>query len=137
MDDVRKWFMDKYLSWQRDLGELKDQTEFASYLGFPQSTVSLWISGGRKPGKMAAEKIYNKTHDPTIFDVCGFVRPVEEWEDIPTSKLPLEIRTKLDAAVAEINAIYLARSIQSESPEALTIATEVMSRHGFTWRETV
>ena len=137
MDKIRTWFFNKRLEWLKELGEQKNQTDFANYLGLPQSILSSYEAGRRKPGKSTCWTIYKRTNDETIYDVCGFTRPGEVIEvSVPVSRLPRRLRTNLDAALAEINAIYLERSIQADSPESVTIAKEVMAKHGFVWRDT-
>lgn len=136
MDIIRSWFFNKYLEWQKEIGEPRDQIEFAKYLGIAQPTLSNYVSGKRKPGKLACQQIYQATHDLTIYDVCGFARPTEEWAPVPLSRLPARIRKRLDTAMTEINATYVSRSISPESPEAESIAIEVMRKHGFKYSDT-
>lgn len=136
MDKVRTWFFNKRLEWLKIIGEQRNQTDFAQYLGLAQPTLSSYETGKRKPGKQKCQIIFEHTQDPTIFDVCGFARPASDSIPVSHDRLPRRVRTPLDAAIKEINAKYLELSIPADSPEAESIAISVMRKHGFKYNET-
>ena len=55
--DFSQWLERQYLAWQASEGERRTISEFAAWLGFKQSIVSLWMNGDRKPGQDSADRI--------------------------------------------------------------------------------
>ena len=47
LEALKRLMNKRYLEWQQKIQERKTITEFADYLGFPQSTVSFWMNGAR------------------------------------------------------------------------------------------
>jgi DNA-binding XRE family transcriptional regulator len=57
---ISVWLMRKYLGWQQSMGELKSQAEFAKYLGFNPSTLSMWMTGKQDPDLHSADLLAHK-----------------------------------------------------------------------------
>ena len=65
---ISVWLMRKYLGWQQSMGELKSQAEFAKYLGFNPSTLSMWMTGKQDPDLHSADLLAHKL-GPEVYDV--------------------------------------------------------------------
>lgn len=71
---ISSWLIDKFLDWQKQQGSLKTQDEFARFLGFEPSTVSMWINGKHNPDKNSVRQLATKL-GPDIYDFFGIPRP--------------------------------------------------------------
>lgn len=72
-----EWLTQKFFVWQQEHGEIKTQTEFAEYLGIPQSTLSNWIKGGFEAKGRSLERVAARLNDFEIYDILGLERPDE------------------------------------------------------------
>jgi transcriptional regulator with XRE-family HTH domain len=73
---ISVWLMRKYLGWQQSMGELKSQAEFAKYLGFNPSTLSMWMTGKQDPDLHSADLLAHKL-GPEVYDVLNLPHPPE------------------------------------------------------------
>ena len=87
--DVSKWLDKKFLDWQYEQGGSRTLTEFAEWLGIPQSSLSNYMTGFRMPNEKAAYKLGAKL-GWDVFDLLGLQRPdpllqliTRLWDDIP------------------------------------------------------
>lgn len=90
--DVSRWLDKKFLDWQYQQGGSRTLTEFADWLGIPQSSLSNYMTGFRAPNEKAAYKLGAKL-GWEIFDLLGLQRPdpllqliTSLWDDIPEEK---------------------------------------------------
>jgi len=58
------------------MGELKSQAEFAKYLGFNPSTLSMWMTGKQDPDLHSADLLAHKL-GPEVYDVLNLPHPPE------------------------------------------------------------
>lgn len=71
---ISDWLIKKYLEWQQSEASLKTQAEFAYYLGFEPSTVSMWINGKHDPDQHSVRILATKL-GLDIYDIMGLPRP--------------------------------------------------------------
>ncbi len=70
-----KFLLDKYLEWQGKAGARKSVVEFASYLGYPQPTVSAWMNGNRTPRDEGTVRQLAVKLGIETYDILGLERP--------------------------------------------------------------
>lgn len=75
LEAVKRLLNKKYLEWQQQIQERKTITEFAEYLGFPQSTVSFWMNAARLVKKREDIEQLASMIGFEIYDVLGKERP--------------------------------------------------------------
>lgn len=75
LEAVKRLMNKRYLEWQQKLQERKTITEFAEYLGFPQSTVSFWMNGARPIRKKEDIEQLALVIGFEIYDALGKERP--------------------------------------------------------------
>ena len=123
-----KWFEKKYLEYQMENG-LCTLKEFAEFLGISRPYLSLLLNGERTDlSQHVALMIAERLNDYALLEMLGIDRP-------PETLLPPELRSNLDSAVEEISRTYRDRGVTDfSSDEALTIANDILSRFGFTYK---
>ncbi len=84
--EFSKWLECQYLEWQTSSGHRQTVSEFAKWLGFKQSIVSLWMNGDRTPGQASADRLALKL-GREVYDLLGLepadprrVRISEIWQ---------------------------------------------------------
>lgn len=87
----------KFLEWQTREGERKTVGEFAKYLGFAQSTISMWWTGKNTP---TDETILRRLADRLgleVYDALGLDRPDEDllWFMNNWDLLPRHVRQSM------------------------------------------
>jgi|LSQX01.2.fsa_nt_gb transcriptional regulator with XRE-family HTH domain len=97
-------------------------TELGRRLGVKQTTISTWINGTRQPSYQNVLELAEKTGDYSILGYFGYA----------LDSIPPGLRSSIDAAAAEIVKAYKDRGVTDfESPLALSIAIEILSRFGW------
>jgi transcriptional regulator with XRE-family HTH domain len=71
---VSDWLINKYLEWQQNEKSLKTQAEFADYLGFEPSTVSMWIAGKHNPDRHSVRILAAKL-GLDIYEILNLPKP--------------------------------------------------------------
>lgn len=130
------WITKKYIIWRGDAkGHDRSITEFAGWIGVSQSLMSHWMKkGGKVPrSQQAISKLVDK-FGYEVYDILGLPRESEKTTDI--NQLPPRLRNRLVNAMNEINVLYTERGTDPDSPEALQIASEVLTKHGFIVNDT-
>jgi predicted transcriptional regulator len=106
--EFHDWLERKFIEWRGDTR--KNVTQFASYLGVSQPTVSAWINNTR--GQPTTPKIINSLASklgPEIYDILGMTRPAGS-ELSPKKRHLLELLEKndndqlTDQVIAELEA---------------------------------
>lgn len=64
------WLERQYIEWQIQAGHRKTISEFAEWLGFRQSIVSLWMNGDRTPGHDSADRLALRLGSQ-VYDLLG------------------------------------------------------------------
>ena len=89
----RQFTNKQFLLWQQKFGTRKTVTEFAESIGFPQSTVSLWLNGSRRPKSMKDLERISSAWGIAVYDTLNIERPDESlfnlkliWKDLPIEK---------------------------------------------------
>jgi transcriptional regulator with XRE-family HTH domain len=123
------WMNNKFLDWQKEKGSRQTLSEFAEYLGVPQSNMSSWVNGRYKPGTKYIPILAEYFGDE-IYNVLGLKSPSKE--EISISKLPTDVRERLHSAITEINETLLVKGLDPESIEAAHIVEQIFEKHGFT-----
>jgi transcriptional regulator with XRE-family HTH domain len=72
--EFQKWLKGKFLNWQIELNDSKTQSQFASYLGVPPTSLSNWMTTGSKPRAEYIALLSSKL-GPEIYEVLGMTRP--------------------------------------------------------------
>lgn len=103
LESWRRFTNQRFLEWQQLFGERKTVTEFAEYLGFAQSTVSLWMNGSRFPKKLEEIKKLSHFWGLGVYDALKIERPDEYLYNIESvwGDLPAEKRRSLSEDVME------------------------------------
>ena len=70
-----QFLTDKYLEWQKKTGERKTATEFATWLGFPKTTLSSWWNNKSTPKDGEIIRKLAAKLGPEVYDVLGWERP--------------------------------------------------------------
>lgn len=93
LDAWRRFTNQRFLEWQQQFGVRKTVTEFAKYIGFPQSTVSLWLNGSRTPKSSDDIEKLSSIWGLAVYDTLKIDRPDEHlynlrmvWDDLSTEK---------------------------------------------------
>jgi hypothetical protein len=124
MMEFSDWMNQQFITWRGKTR--RTVTEFAAFIGVKQQVMSSWMKpDGKAPNASSLAKIAAKL-GLEVYDVLGLPRPVSD----PFAQLPPVLRTKVEAALAEINSIYQERGISVDSAEAEEIADKVFSRIG-------
>ena len=133
--DFSDWITRKYIEWRGDaIGNTRTITEFAEWIGVSQQLMSGWMKrGGRVPRHQQTISKLAGRFGEEVYDVLGLERPDVP---IPLDQLPASVRERLEAAIREINAVFVERDIEADSPEAIRVTIEIMDRYGFSFRET-
>lgn len=99
--------MRKYLEWQQSEGELKSQAEFAEYLGFKPSTLSMWMTGKQDPDLHSADQIARKLGNE-VYDVLNIPPPPEFLQKLEAiyDELNPEQRKSLARKISDILSEY-------------------------------
>jgi len=87
------WIQIMYLDWQSNVVRGRASLdEFADYIGYSRSLVSMWMSGKRLPTEEGIKRLAELFGDE-IYDVLGIPRPNpflqklnRIWENIPPDK---------------------------------------------------
>lgn len=127
--EFSEWITDKYVNWRgKAVGREVSISEFALYIGIPQSTMSSYMKkGGRVPRSLKIVNLFVEKFGPETYDVLGLPRPEVSFEDLPP-----EMGASLAAASTEILSVMEERAIyDANSPEAENIAIEIMAKHGW------
>ena len=123
-----KFFNNKYLDWQKEIGELRTMTEFAEYLGIPQPMVSAWSNGRYLPGKKYLQTLASKL-GTDIYDALGISQ--SSYLDA----LPDDIRELIVSAAQEVNdSLQNGEEILDDS-EIKKLAIRIFAKHGITFRQ--
>lgn len=127
--DFNKWINTKFVEWRGDsrLGV----TDFASYIGVSQQSMSKWINGHSKraPDAVSIAKLADKF--PDVYEAVGLPAPASTAQALPPA-----FRRRLEQAQAEVERTFRQRSITGEMPEAEQIAIEIFEKHGFRYIST-
>jgi hypothetical protein len=129
------WITKKYIAWRGDaIGQDRSITEFAKLIGVSQSLMSQWMKkGGKQPTSTKHINNLIDKYGDDAYGILGINPPAVTSLD----HLPPIFRDPIQAALAEMNSIYATRGISPDSPEAVSIAVEVMDKHGFILKQTV
>ncbi|HSW63405.1 MAG TPA: hypothetical protein VLH56_08855 [Dissulfurispiraceae bacterium] len=130
---LAEWFEKKYLEWQLKEGRAS-LTAFAKYIGISKGYLGNILSGLSKSVSMpTAIQISERLRDDSLLDLLGYPRqaPDDAQEEALLGSLPPELAGNLRSALTEINRIYAERGVAADSPEAVSIAAEVLGRFGF------
>jgi transcriptional regulator with XRE-family HTH domain len=127
-----EWATKQFVAWRGSAVTGRTVAEYARYIGVSQQYMSELLSGRKAPGRKAL-RLFAEKYGSEAFEAAG-VAP-EQDHQVPIDQLPARVRTRLEAAIREINATLEARGIEADSPEAVRITVEVMDRFGFTLRE--
>ena len=132
------WITQKFIRWRGDrVGRGSSVADFAKLFGATQPVLSMWMKkGGKRPKSAKYINALVAVYGDEVYQILGLTPPAqnhlrENGYGSAFSSLPRSIRSELTIAIDEINAIYAARKILPDSPEALAIADEVFARHGF------
>lgn len=124
-----EWLREKFQEWNSKQDGEKTYADFARYLGVPPTSLSNWINSGYRPRGDNLALLAAKY--PEVYEILGFPRP----QEIPLDQLPSDLRSALEAAINEITAVLLARGIDPDSPEGVSVTAEILERHGFVIKE--
>jgi transcriptional regulator with XRE-family HTH domain len=116
--DFKQWIWNKFDEWRR--GTTRGVTEYASYLGVNQPTVSAWLKGSYGPRGDSLRKLA-KVY-PDVYEVFG------ESPPLPSSGLPLEFVGEVRVLLEEIKLEIERAGIAPESPEAVKISNAILDR---------
>ena len=125
------WITEKYINWRgRAVGNERSITDFADHIGVSQQTLSSWMKqGGKVPRALTSIRKLADVFGFETYDVLGLPRPDATFEDLPP-----EMGASLAAASTEILSVMEQRGIYDpDSPEAESIAIEIMAKHGWTF----
>lgn len=125
---VARWLEKKYIQWINEQGEVKNQEEFANYLGIDRVTFNRHYNGTVKRMELStALKYAKKLNDFEILDILGYERPSE---DDLLSGFPPDIREALSASLSEARSELVRRGMTEGSAEALSIINTAFAKHG-------
>lgn len=126
-----KWITNKYLEWQKELGERKTILAFAEYLGVNSRTVTYWMQPGGKVPR--STKSINRLVDKfglEVYEVLGLESPSDDLFE----HLPEDFKSEVKAALAEMNQRFKDASdagIELSAEETRRIIFETVSSRGF------
>ena len=138
--EVKEWFTNKYLDWEKACGRPKSVTEFSLYLGLKQASGSAYINGTRIPSYKTTLQICEKLNDYSLLDILDFqiteslIKSIIVKED--DDRTPPDIQYRLNQAKMETNRILKERGITGDMPEAEQITLETYERFGFKYTHT-
>ena len=125
--ELAAWLEHKYLEWMMKNGR-ENIDVFAAYLGISQPYLSLIMTGSRKTiGMKTAVKIAKKLNDYSILELLGYDHP---QESVPFSSLPPDLIELLQNVDLEIAKTFRERAIDKYSPEAESVAREILEKYG-------
>ena len=128
-----RWFLKHLQEYERKLKRRVSVTEFAKYLGVSQPTLSFWLTEDRMPSGEIALRVCGILGDYSLLPLLGYIPPKGDLDHLPGS-----MRTRLLRALSDITTALSDKGITDfESPEAVDIATRIMSLHGFEIKDTV
>jgi transcriptional regulator with XRE-family HTH domain len=122
------WLTQRYLDWQKEIGERRSTTEFAAYLEVPASSLSDWLNGKNRPKSERNIRNIAKKLGPEIYDLLDLPRPEEE---IPLSHLPPGVRRRVILATREADRALKEHGLTGEMPEAETLTIQIFEKYGF------
>lgn len=120
-----EWINSKFEEWEKKSGGRRSYVEFSRFLEVSQPTFIRWKNGDSQPGNIQDVAKLARKLDIGIYDVLGLPTPSS------VDLLSPEVKSLIGVALAEINEIYASRHISPDSPEAVDIATSILSKHGF------
>lgn len=131
--DFHDWISKKFIEWRGErIGRGSSVAEFGKLFGASQQVVSRWLS---KDGDIPRSQKYISAlvavYGDEVYEVLEITKPSTD----PFDQLPTALQSRIKSALAEINSIYATRSIPSDSPEALSVAVEVLAKFGFTIKD--
>jgi transcriptional regulator with XRE-family HTH domain len=82
--------LEKYLEWQRLVGERKNLKQFAEHIGIGEKYLNLLWNAKREPSLNVIETLVLFFKDPRFYDAVGLPRPdpvlsyaERHWKEIP------------------------------------------------------
>jgi len=123
-----KFFNNKYLDWQKEIGELRPMSDFAEFLGIPQPMVSAWSNGRYLPGKKYLQTLASKLGNE-IYDALGISQ--SSYLDA----LPEDIRALIVSAAQEVNDSLQNSEDVLDDSESKKLAIKIFAKHGITFRQ--
>ena len=112
--------MGKFVEWEKTQPRRQSYSAFSRYLGIRQTTFSQWINGNGIPSYEKAVIIAKKLGDE-VYGVLGFAVPDSDV------LFPAFLRIALEEARDKI----VQQGLSGDSPEAVTIITDALSKRGF------
>jgi len=120
-EEIRKYFLKHFRSWEESTGHKQTITAFAEYLNIPQPTVNRWMRGLNPPSGDNLHLVALKLRDDAIYTILDEPKPDFLPGDIlrPLAQLiqyfPQEHRQLIrDAIVNAIEKIYNNKTTNSE-----------------------
>ncbi len=135
--EFSEWIEKKFLEWRKDrYGKGTSVAEFAKTFGVSQQLMSSWMKkGGVEPKHTKYINALAAVYGSEVYEILGLEPPVQSGLNLPGS-FPPEFKSRLESAVAEINATLAARGIVEDSPAAYALAAEIFAKHGLTVKVT-
>jgi hypothetical protein len=128
----KDYITQKYIDWRKDkVGNLGSISRFArDVVDVTPQLLSEWMNRGKVPSDdeniQKLERAFSNDK-VNLYSALGIVDPM--------MVLPPKLRSKVEAALAEINEIYRQRGVSVDSEEAEQIADEVFGRIGLIKKE--
>lgn len=126
--EISDWFNRAFITWQNGQTKRVSVTEFGEFLEKSQPTISAYLNGTRKPSFTSAISISKKLMDYTLLDILGYARP--DPKPLPFESLPPELVSLLNSIDLEIEKTLRERGVSKNSPEAESVAREIVSKYG-------
>ena len=107
----------KFLEWQTRAGGRKTVREFAEYLGFKQSTISMWWTGKNTPSDEAVLRRLADRLGLEVYDSLGLDRPDEDllWIMNNWDYLPQHIRKSMKSLREQAEQYQTGRQNESKT----------------------
>jgi hypothetical protein len=131
--EFSEWITKKYIQWRGDAIRGHAISNFAAYIGVPQSVLSSWMQpNGKQPTSRKSINRLVNCFGEEVYEILGLPTPGEENL---ISVLPPQRAESLRRALIEVNdALKKAGTIPEE--EASRIADKVMEKHGWRSKDT-
>lgn len=95
--------LEKYLEWQKEIGERKNEKQFAEHIGIGEKYLNLLWNGRRSPNQKIIEKLTEFFNDPRFYDAVNLPRPDAHLSYVTRywDKTPKEVRKKIAEEISK------------------------------------